>query len=148
MLRPEVVASRRLGGLKAVVTNLHKGRTPEARAKAGPSISAAKLAHIPEAYRDLYKSLRSRNWSAARRLRYVLERKAEDDRKQARFGASPDRAAQYLQRSRVVYRADADGKQQIGGTHWRVGALVLTPDELVDYALERGWQPHAWSVAA
>lgn len=148
MLDPEFVAAKRRAGLAVVATNLVRGRTPEARAKAGPGISAAKLAHIPEGYRDLYRSLRSRNWSAARRLAYVLDRKAEDDHRARIAGLSAVDAADFLRRVAPILRCNPDGSLNPRGTHWRRGSAVLAAEDVIERALAKGWNPDAWRLVA
>jgi transposase len=57
-------------------------------------------------------------------------------------------AAEFLQRYGPVYRCDADGNPDPRGTHWRRGSFVLTDDELMQRARDKGWDPERWRQLA
>jgi hypothetical protein len=72
--------------------NLQATRAPEVRAKAGRSISAVKLAHVPSGYRALYMDLKRQQLSAPERLRLVLEQQEADRRNAAQHVAAAEAA--------------------------------------------------------
>ena len=58
-----------------------KTNSPAIRAKAGRSISATKLAHVPAAYRPSYRDLVKRGSTAAEALALVTDQAAADQRR-------------------------------------------------------------------
>lgn len=81
-------------GREVGAKNIAAAHTPEARAKAGRAISAAHLAHVPSAYRALYRDLKRQNLLASERLRLVLEQQEADRRNAGRDVAAADAAMQ------------------------------------------------------
>ncbi|WP_139809985.1 hypothetical protein [Sphingomonas azotifigens] len=75
---PAFFEARRENGRRHGPRNIDKSWAPEARAKAGRSISARRLAHIPSEYRDLYRDLTKQDLTAAERERIVLDHAARD----------------------------------------------------------------------
>ncbi|MCP4620592.1 MAG: hypothetical protein GY844_29655 [Bradyrhizobium sp.] len=53
-------------------------------------------------------------------------------------------AAEYLRRFGPVSRCDEAGSYAPHGAHWRRGRSILTADQIIAAATERGWQPEAW----
>lgn len=59
-----------------------------------------------------------------------------------------DLAADYLRRFTHVYRCNERGMPDHKGTHWRYGVSVKTPDELIERARDKGWNPDEWRMCA
>ncbi len=77
MQDPAYAARCSLLGRTVGARNFEKGRTVEVARKRAPAVSAGKLAHIHPAYRELYKTLRGKHFTAAESLQMV-----EDQRQQ------------------------------------------------------------------
>jgi hypothetical protein len=71
---PAWIEKKRADGRKYGAPNIDKTRSAESRAKAGASISAVKLAHVPPSLRDEYRALRAKGLSAAERAAAVVDR--------------------------------------------------------------------------
>jgi hypothetical protein len=71
---PAWVERKRADGLKYGAPNIGSTRGAEARAKAGASISAVKLAHIPPSLRDDYRALKAKGLTKAERTAAVIDR--------------------------------------------------------------------------
>lgn len=95
MQQPGEREKRAAAGRKNGIHNLAATRSPEVRARAGRSISATKLAHIPNEYRGWYVELKASGYTAAEREQMVRERLAHD---QAEAG---QRVANALERQRL-----------------------------------------------
>jgi hypothetical protein len=96
MADPAHVEKLREMGRRYGTANLDAARlSPEVRAKAGRSISARKLEHIPAAYRAAYREIRAKNISAPEAERMVLEQQEADQRN------APKRVAANLEAMRV-----------------------------------------------
>lgn len=63
---------------------------------------------------------------------------------QSRPQGSADMAADFLRKFGPVYKCSADGKADYKGKHYRRGAHILTPSEIVEKAKRVGYDPDAW----
>jgi hypothetical protein len=60
-----------------------------------------------------------------------------------------EEAAQFLRRFYIgVYRSTERGSANPKGKHWRCGNAVLTPEEMVERAEAKGFDPRAWTRIA
>ncbi len=119
-------------------------RSPEVRSRAKATRIETMLAWCPAHLRDFNAKLVRRGVRLPQRKEMV----AAEAERLTRAGLDPDSAARYLQTRGPVYRCTADGRQQIGGTHWRYASRVLDRDGVIELALDRGWQPDAWRRVA
>ncbi|MET3710382.1 hypothetical protein ABIC65_001062 [Sphingomonas trueperi] len=58
------------------------------------------------------------------------------------------RAADFLQKRAAIFRCDANGRFQLGGTHWKWRGKAHTAAEIIAEACERGFEPDAWKEIA
>lgn len=65
----------------------------------------------------------------------------------ARAGREED-AAHHLRRACAVYHCTETGRADPKGKFWRVGSAVLRPDELIERAYSKGWDPEQWRRVA
>lgn len=82
---PRAREVRRENGRKCGPRNIHRSWTPEARARAGRTNSARRLAHIPVDYRDLYRDLIGQDLTAEERARIVLDHAAAEQARAPRL---------------------------------------------------------------
>lgn len=93
MMQDPAYAERcRILGQTIGILNFAKGRTQEVAQKRGPAVSAAKLAHIHSAYRELYRSLRAKAISAPEAQKMVEDQQAADERNAGRIIAANENA--------------------------------------------------------
>lgn len=59
-------------------------------------------------------------------------------------GSRAARAAEYLRRRDAVFRCGENGKPDPKGAYWFTCSRIFTPEQLVERAEGRGWQPDAW----
>lgn len=83
---------------------------------------AQERAHAPEARKLAWETRRRQQ---AERIALVRFRQCD--------------AADFLRSFAPVYRCDERGRPHERGAHWRYGAVVLTPDELLQRAARRGF---------
>lgn len=53
-------------------------------------------------------------------------------------------AADHLRRDCAVYRCTETGRADQTGAWWRYGNVTVTPGELIERAIRKGWSPDAW----
>lgn len=121
---------------------------PEVQARAAEAISRTRLTMvgIPLEYREMYLRLMRNPAIKAERAQEMVHEHIEAEQRRAREDkcariavTHASIAADFLRRFTWVYRK---------GDGWQLGTVTLTPAQLVDRALRRGWQPEDWSVAA
>jgi len=121
-------------------------RTPEAiaaflatRKESGRKRSDTVLAWCPPEYRDDYRFLvRTKRLSARQAKAQILARvKADNLKSLARFHI--EEAADFLRRFTSVRRQDEG---------WLYGTVILSPEQLIQRAQLRGWEPSKWGRAA
>lgn len=62
---------------------------------------------------------------------------------------SPDGlAAEHLRKWCPVYRCDDNGRPNPKGGFWRFGNTILTPEEVKQRAIRKGWSPDEWRLIA
>lgn len=143
LANPETMARFRERGKVLARTAL---RTPEAIAKMeacreenGRKIHETRMAWCPKEYRAHYRYLTISRRVPAADARAQIERQIHEDAIARIAVTHASIAADYLRRLAPVYRK---------GDGWQLGTVTLTPAQLVDRALRRGWQPEDWSIAA
>jgi hypothetical protein len=57
-------------------------------------------------------------------------------------------AADHLRKWAAVYRCDPDGRPNQSGSCWHYGMLVLSTDQLMERARNKGWNPSEWEMLA
>lgn len=56
-------------------------------------------------------------------------------------------AADFMRaRGWITYRCNAEGQQKVEGSHWRLGTLIVEPDELLKRAEAKGWRAERWAA--
>lgn len=107
------------------------------RALAGRAIHEFHMGWCPVEYRDHYRRLvRSKRMPAADARQATL-RKIELDTLAPIARLHADAAADFLRRYTAVQRTEEG---------WRYGTTVLTPEQLIERAQLKGWQPSRWAA--
>lgn len=107
------------------------------RKDAGAKRTERFLGWCPLEWRGEYKRLLHRNRSNAQIARAEVERRIAA-KKIARLAVTQsDPAAHFLRKFTAVMRTNEG---------WRYGTATLTPEQLIERAMQKGWEPERWAA--
>lgn len=141
---PSFVEKMRELGRATVYQNL---LSPEARARSRPAMAEVgklrterMLGWCPVEYRDEYRRLMRGGHNSARQAKAQILKQIGADRlaRLTTFDNLPA-AVDYLRRYTAVFKR---------GDGYLYGTTLLTPEQLIKRALDKGWQPFEWRKAA